>query len=161
MLFYFVDRKSIPKFFYKLYQHLRDIDDEVDETDDDHDGFKQPKRLGRFQEMDGITDEHVRIIEECDTIMTFLNNGNYKKGRKMHFVEIFTLDFFFRGRSIGNTLPGYQNETHLSFDLSEVSSHGTKLLLSDLHLFKRRMPEKELGSNLCQITIYVPTFFNG
>lgn len=86
--------------------------------------------------MDGITDEHARVIEESDTIMTFLYDN-------------------------GNTIPGYQNETHLSFDLSEVASHETTLLLSDLHLFKRRMPEKKLGSNLCQITIYAASFIDG
>lgn len=52
----------------------------------------------------------------------------------------------------------YDNETRLSFDLSEVSSLGTELLMSELHLFKRRLLEKELGSNLCQVTIYDATF---
>lgn len=55
----------------------------------------------------------------------------------------------------------YQNETHLSFDLSELSTQGTRLMLSDLHLFKRRMPEKKLGSNLCQITVYAAISING
>lgn len=61
----------------------------------------------------------------------------------------------------GNTIQGYQNETHLSFDLSEVSTQGTSLMLSDLHLFKRRMPEKKLGSSLCQITIHAAISING
>lgn len=55
----------------------------------------------------------------------------------------------------------YDNETRLSFDLSEVSSHGTELMMSELHLFKRRLPEKQLGSNLCEITIYAVTCTHG
>lgn len=55
----------------------------------------------------------------------------------------------------------YDNETRLSFDLSEVSSHGTELMMSELHLYKRRLPEKRLSSNLCEITIYAVTFIDG
>lgn len=74
-------RKSIPKFFYKLYQHLRDKDDENDEDDDDHWNRDQTKQLSNnLQEMDGITGEHARVIEESDIITTFLNkNGNDKR----------------------------------------------------------------------------------
>lgn len=73
-------RKSIPKFFYKLYQHLRDKDDENDEEDDGHWNLDRTKRLNNnLQEMDGITGEHARVIEESDIITTFLN----KNGKRM------------------------------------------------------------------------------
>lgn len=163
-------RKSIPKFFYKLYQHLRDKDDENDEDDNDDWNRDQTKQLSRnLQELDGITGEHARVIEESDIITTFLNkNGEKKKSRDClnifySSVPLSSLPFsmFFLLVKPGNTIRGSQNETHLSFDLSEVSTQGTSLMLSDLHLFKRRMPEKKLGSNLCQITICGATFING
>lgn len=79
---FFYSRKSIPKFFYKLYQHLRDKDDEINEDDDNdiwhHD---QTKRLNsNLHAIDGITGEHARVIEESDIITTFLNkNGKNEK----------------------------------------------------------------------------------
>lgn len=80
--------------------------------------------------------------------------------KKLHlFLPEFCIIIIFS--KLGNSIQVYQNETHLSFDLSEVSTQGTSLMLSDLHLFKRRMPEKKLGSNLCQITIYASIFING
>lgn len=80
-MFSFCCRKSIPKFFYKLYQHLREKDDEIDEDDDDgHWNHFQTKQSSRnLQEMDGITEEHARVIEESDIITTFLNK-NGKNG---------------------------------------------------------------------------------
>lgn len=75
-----VGRKSVPKLFFKLYQHLRDKDDEsVDGDDDDDDSYS--KRSSDLQEMDGITAEHARIIEESDIIMTFLNNIGETKSK--------------------------------------------------------------------------------
>lgn len=57
--------------------------------------------------------------------------------------------------------PNPNNETRLSFDLSEVSLRGIELMMSELHLFKRKLPEKHLASNLCVITVYAPTLLNG
>lgn len=70
---------------------------------------------------------------------------------------------FFSHIILGNAFPSadQDNETRLSFDLSEVSLNGSELLMSELHLFKRRMPEKHIGSHLCEITIYGASFENG
>lgn len=154
-----------------MYQHLRDKDDEIDEDDDDDRSRDQTKRSNnKLQEMDGITGEHARVIEESDIITTFLNkNGKMRTEKETLYLYILpnskSIVPFFSWCVIlfeaGNIIQDYQNETHLSFDLSEVSTQETNLMLSDLHLFKRRMPEKSLGSNLCQITIYASIFING
>lgn len=59
-----------------MYQHLRDKDDEAedDEDDDGDTNHEHTKWSSNLQEMDGITAEHARVIEESDIIMTFLNN---------------------------------------------------------------------------------------
>lgn len=95
----FIGRKSVPKLFYKLYQHLRDEDDESDEDENGiNNGYtKWSKKL---QQMDGITAEHAKVIEESDIIMTFLNNiGKTKSAPINHsadsisqyFVKIFMI----------------------------------------------------------------------
>lgn len=56
---------------------MRDKDDEIDEDDDDDNwNHEQTKRSNnKLYEMDGITGEHAKIIEESDIITTFLNNN--------------------------------------------------------------------------------------
>ncbi|XP_055321702.1 protein 60A-like [Sitodiplosis mosellana] len=117
--------KSVPKFLWKIYERLS-------EDEDERLHLKQ-NRLN--EENDGFTDEHDRIIELSDTIMTFMNNRN--------------------------AFPNPENETRLSFDLSGAHLNGIELMMSELHLFKRQLPEKHFASNPCVITIYALTFPNG
>lgn len=59
----------MPKFLFNLYKKLSERDDEVIDNDN------AQTNLRNFDESDGqITDEHAKIIERSDTIMTFLNN---------------------------------------------------------------------------------------
>lgn len=62
---------------------MRDQDDGNDEEDDDDWNIDQRKRLSsNLQEMDGITGEHARVIEESDHLMTFLNKNGKKRRLK-------------------------------------------------------------------------------
>lgn len=63
----------------------------------------------------------------------------------------------------GNALSshGHDNGTRLSFDLSEVSPNTTQSLMSELHIYKRRVPGNYFNSNLCIITIYAITVVDG
>lgn len=74
-----------------MYQHLREKDDQVDEADDDDDYDDEQKSKwssNSFQELDGITDEHARVIEESDMIMTFLNNNGKESEEKTPIYSI-------------------------------------------------------------------------
>lgn len=67
-------RQTVPKFLFKIYKRLSEKDDEINE-----DGLRRSHRsyLHDFNESDGITTEHARIIENSDIIMTFLNNRKW------------------------------------------------------------------------------------
>lgn len=62
---------------------------------------------------------------------------------------------------LGDAFPNPKNETRLSFDLSGAVLNEIELITSELHLYKRKLPEKHLALNLCIITIYKPSFLNG
>lgn len=66
-MIYRKSRKLVPKFLLKIYQRLSE--------DDDEQLHLKQNRLN--DENDGFTDEHARIIEMSDTIMTFVNNRKY------------------------------------------------------------------------------------
>lgn len=80
-----------------MYQHLREKDDEVDEDDDDNWNHVQTKRSNsNLHELDGITEEHARVIEESDIITTFLNNNGKTNNilRQLFFFLIQTQTLF-------------------------------------------------------------------
>lgn len=57
----------MPKYLWKIYKRLSEEEDE-----------QLHLKQNRLDEPnDGFTDEHARIIEMSDTIMTFLNNRKY------------------------------------------------------------------------------------
>lgn len=74
IILFFTYRKSVPKFLFKLYKQLSEKDDEAIDDDDDNDSTSMPSNVHNVNKIDGITDEHTRIIEQSDIIMTFLNN---------------------------------------------------------------------------------------
>lgn len=158
----------MPKFLLDIYKQLSEKDDESND-EDIHLERKRRSIDDNYDSFDEIIDTNEKIIEESDIIMTFLNNRklllidpHFKKKtmiwlRKMWFLGIFC-------DPIGNNLPTVQrdsNSTRLSFDLSEVSTNGTSLLMSELHLYKRRLPENDLQSSFCMITIYAVTVVDG
>lgn len=51
----------MPKFLWTIYKHL---------SEEENSKLME----NSVDEIDGITDEHARIIEKSDTIMTFQNN---------------------------------------------------------------------------------------
>lgn len=60
-----------------------------------------------------------------------------------------------------DAFPNPANETRLSFDLSKVSINEIKLLMSELHVFKRGTNVHHLASSPCLIIIYAVTFVSG
>lgn len=57
----------MPTYLWKIYDRLSLEDEEL----------LHPKQNAFDEKTDGFTDEHARIIEMSDTIMTFLNNRSY------------------------------------------------------------------------------------
>lgn len=57
---------KVPKFLWKIYERLSE--------DKNTKLLRIHSKQKTNEENDGITDEHARIIEISDTIMTFLNN---------------------------------------------------------------------------------------
>lgn len=56
----------MPKYLWKLYERLSKEDEESDDPNHNENLISET--------YDGISDEHARIIEMSDTIMTFYDN---------------------------------------------------------------------------------------
>lgn len=56
---------------------LRKVYDRLSKNEDENSLETQLNRNVINEENDGITDDHAKIIEMSDTVMTFLNNRKY------------------------------------------------------------------------------------
>lgn len=56
---------------------LRKVYDRLSKNEDENSIEKQYNRNVIDEENDGITDDHAKIIEMSDTVMTFLNNRKF------------------------------------------------------------------------------------
>lgn len=135
-----ITRDSIPKFLIGIYKQLTEQDlNAIDNDDDMYYTPRQRYRRSSANDSDIISDANLRIIDESDTIMTFLHNNN-----------VHPLNEQFNG-------------TRLAFDLSEVSLDDGALLMAELHLhktsiFRNSMNESE---SPCIITIFASKWTNG
>lgn len=131
-------REAVPKFLLSAYKKIIQSEDQRRSDDnkplDEAERAPQQRRRRRRRSIEdadtNFSDHHAQMIDDSDTIMSFLNN------QKMD--------------------PLYErfNGTQLAFDLSHVNAENeATLMMAELHLYKIQFPTNRTDGDRVIITI--------